>query len=55
MNTTMTNEQREQRQTLINMGYPAAMLDVNFRPDEYGMLIQESLLDDLIGDDEDDE
>lgn len=53
MNTTMTNEQREQRKTLIDMGYPAAMLDVNFRPDEYGMLIQESLLDDLLPESED--
>lgn len=53
MNDTMTNEQREQRQTLIAMGYPGAMLDVNFRPDEYAMLIQESLLDDLNPEDED--
>lgn len=49
----LTAEQTEQRQTLIDMGYLPGMVDTQFAPSEWAMLIQESLVDDLIGDDED--
>lgn len=47
MMKSMTDEQREQRETLLAMGYTAWMLDNTFEPHEFAMLIQESLIDDL--------
>ncbi len=55
MSIDLTAEQIEQRAILIRLGHTSYMVDAMFDPSEWGMLIQETLLDTLDDEGDDDD